>query len=407
MNAVRSRAPSPLPRPLASLVVLALLSLAMTTGCPPAKGPDVTDGGTAKSCSDCASGFCRASDEACLECVSDEHCPSATPRCDPSANRCVTCLPGEGDNCPTGEYCTAAFSCAKGCKSGASCKSGICGATHDCSDCASDVECSAGNICGTGTCGAACSLANPCAGGKSCCGSRCVETQRDIAHCGACDNACGASQFCNGTSCREVAFNNVCANPKLTALLDGIAIDDSASDTIGTALSTTCSATLATQPQGAADNRVASPTTGYPFIGGGELLVVAGGPSVQLVTGYLDTGLISPLRFTVSGETRSLVKRDGTAVVSANVGTGAGDINQGHDFFAFQLVREPGNGTLTLMAYGFDGPGTRAAAYYFQSTFLPARASQTDSWYVFEWTDTDMNLVPGAADTFTLKASGK
>ena len=78
-----------------------------------------------------------------------------------------------------------------------------------------------------------------------------------------------------------------------------------------------------------------------------------------------------------------------------------------HDYFVLQMAVEPQTATLTFMGYGLYGFGTTAGAWYFKNTLVPGRASYTDRWYVYEWTDTDASGGPTTGDTFTKVASGK
>ena len=38
-----------------------------------------------------------------------------------------------------------------------------------------------------------------------------------------------------------------------------------------------------------------------------------------------------------------------------------------------------------------------------ENQVLPARASYSKSWYVFEWSDTNLDFLPNAADSFVLR----
>jgi hypothetical protein len=64
--------------------------------------------------------------------------------------------------------------------------------------CVTDDQCGPGTICGEdGVCVPGCTETHACPGSQSCCGSVCVDTNTDIAHCGGCNIPCAAK---NGTA---------------------------------------------------------------------------------------------------------------------------------------------------------------------------------------------------------------
>jgi hypothetical protein len=151
-------------------------------GCMPTGGS--TDGGAAPRAR------CDVSNHVCVECVTNEHCPSGT--------LCV------------GSVCVMGCNTERGCPSGQSCCSGACvdwqsNLAH-CGRC--DSRCSVANampLCLNGTCGVgACNAPyGDCdrAGANGCE----TNTQTDLAHCGACDRVCptraNATSTCAAGTC--------------------------------------------------------------------------------------------------------------------------------------------------------------------------------------------------------------
>ena len=381
------------------------LALALLAACPPPRpivdaGPDDDGGGQCPST--CASGSCFA-DGGC-QCAEDAHCTSASAsRCDTARSTCVACLPGDTDNCPKGQFCQSTFTCAPGCKGSSDCQSGQCLLNHDCAACQTDLECGGGRVCSTGTCAAPCSAASPCTGGRTCCSAHCVDTARDIAHCGACTVACSPSQFCTGTACAPTVFTNVCLNPRVTVLLDDLVVDGDAGVTIGNALQAGCAPTPTLRVVGV-DAGVINASNGRPLVRSSELVVAAGGSFRQKLVDYLESNNVSPAYDSSNSTILSFSARDGggATLVSAMEST----VTPSHDYFLVELVREPGNGSLSLLAYGFRAPGTQAAAWYFNASMLPNHATLGDSWYLVEWTDGNANGLPDSLSEFSVVGHG-
>ena len=212
----------------------------------------------------CALGVCGGSARACgdgVDCNGSETCDEAADRCaegttscaagticDPSADACVatcggcvvggicyasgtvspsdacwSCQPGvsssaftprtgascdDGLFCTTGETCSATGVCGGGtarvCADGVSCNGAeSCNETSD--RCVPGTStCSAGQLCNptTDTCSATCGI------GTTLCGTTCVDTMHDPAHCGSCPTVCASgpneSPVCVGGSCSTV-----------------------------------------------------------------------------------------------------------------------------------------------------------------------------------------------------------
>ena len=67
---------------------------------------------------------------------------------------------------------------------------------------------------------------------------------------------------------------------------------------------------------------------------------------------------------------------------------------------------EPKSGTLCFAVTGMYGYGTMAAGFWAANQVIPNRASFTDSWYAYQWQDTDKVPGPSLSDTWTLIQSG-
>ena len=250
--------------------------------------------------------------------------------------------------------------------------------------------------------------AGACSGSLTCCSDFCVDLGHDPRNCGACGQACTATQFCTGTRCDEAVFTNACANGAVTVVTDPFAVDTAAGMALGTALQSCSDAgatlTVAAQTQaGVLEQDAGEAGAWRPILGVGNTLVAAGGSYGQLAVGYLDS----------NGLTRAYVKTDGVTVWvyqrSTNVAlvtTSFSGLNAHHDFFLLELAVEPQSGTLSLIGQGFLAPGTSAAAYYGSQVVIPSRASYPDAYYAYEWTDTNMDGTPNAGDSYNQVAAG-
>jgi hypothetical protein len=201
-------------------------------------------------------------------------------------------------------------------------------------------------------------------------------------------------------------FANVCANPTVTVVTDPYTIDSEAGTSLGHALAACSDAGVAlsivpqTQPgvlvpMGDAGAR---PNTGVP-----STLVAGGSWYGQLAVAYMDNTGATPVYLTNDGTTSHIYQRStGLAVVTAADTT----LTAQHDFFILELAVEPQSGTLCFFGEGILGAGTLAAAYYGSSVVVPGRATYTAPWYVYEWTDTNSDMMPDQGDTFSLAAQG-
>lgn len=388
----------------------------------------------------------------CVQCLSDAQCGGATPRCSTTTNTCVACLPGATDNCPTGQYCRPDNRCEQGCKTGPDCPSGVCLPNHSCQACTNDLQCAAGNICQNGTCVGACSATSPCGTNQTCCNGRCEGLQGDpnncgacgracglnqaccasncrstttLADCGACGVSCGVDQFCDGTGCQGKVFPNFCANRNVVAIRDGIPLDNAATNVLASTITQNCSATTTLVYGDDSDPAFVDQDGGALMFGGGYTVVTAGGPFPNLPVKWLErTKKVTKVYFSNNATgsefyfKRRLAPDAGMAdpilvtrlqmacsALLADGGTGGAH----NDVFLVELAIDPASGTLALVTYGLCSPGngTQAAAWYWANVMLPYRATYTDSWYIYEWTDSNANGQPDLNDTFTRLSSGQ
>ncbi|TAK27961.1 MAG: hypothetical protein EPO40_14775 [Myxococcaceae bacterium] len=148
-------------------------------------------------------------------CGSDADCSSSPDGrvCDTLTGRCVGCVP-TADTCSPSRHCDpATLSCAEGCRSDEGCRVSSDGGAaalrcdttrHECVQCVADGDCPSGRLCTGGACVAGCSPSRACPGGETCCGGACVDLMANPVSCGVCDNRCGlpnAVAFCRMGSC--------------------------------------------------------------------------------------------------------------------------------------------------------------------------------------------------------------
>lgn len=386
----------------------------------------------------------------CVQCLSDAQCGGTTPRCNVATNACVACLPGATDNCPTNQYCRPDFRCEQGCKTGTDCPSGVCLPNHSCQACTNDMQCAAGNVCQNGTCIGACSATTPCGANQTCCSGRCESLAVDANNCGACGRSCGTNQaccnstckstvattdcgacgvtctvdqFCDGVSCKDKSFPNFCANRNVVAIRDGIPLDNAATGVLASTITQYCSANTMLTFGDDNDPALVDQDAGTLLLGGGYTVVTAGGPFPNLPVKWLertkkvtkvyfsnntpgtefyfkkrlaaDAGMVDPILVT---------KLQSSCTTQPDGGVGGAS----NDVFLVELAIDPSSGTLALVTYGLCSPGngTQAAAWYWANVMLPNRNTYSDSWYIYEWTDTNGNTTPDITDTFTRLSSG-
>lgn len=289
------------------------------------------------------------------------------------------------------------------------CASGVCEANGDCKRCVNDDECTGGRVCGSGVCAPRCGTGrSACAAPFACCNEHCVDTTIAPQHCGACGMACSGTQFCSNvvapSACKSDTLANVCASKKATFLLDGLQADQEASAVVQAAILARCAPPPVAMTSSQSVSGAINTTTGRPIAGGGELLVAVGGDSAQRLVNYLEDSGLSRVYNEYDGlNTTWFKRRDANSSVVATITMST--LSATHDYFLVELVFDRASGTLALVLYGLDVPGTRAATFHFANTMLPSIATFSQNWYLYEWSGTSAGG-PSAADTFTLLASG-
>jgi hypothetical protein len=241
-----------------------------------------------------------------------------------------------------------------------------------------------------------------CGQNETCCAGFCTDTSKDPFNCGRCGNACSQTQFCTGTTCDDAVLKNLCVNPHATVVMDPYMEDNTAGNAFGAALSRTCMPGVNVRSTSQSSG-IAQDPGGRPLTGVGDTLVAGGGWFGQAAVAYMDSHGLTPL----------LVSTDGTSSWIRNSKTQANivfipntSLTAHHDYFLFEVGVEPISGTLSFFGYGMSGLSTTVASYYFQKSVLPNASAFPSAWYVYEWTDKDMDGIGSAGDTFNPIANG-
>jgi hypothetical protein len=227
-------------------------------------------------------------------------------------------------------------------------------------------------------------------------------------HCSACGAACTGTQFCANaptpSACKGDTVANLCASKKATFLLDGVPADQESSAVVQAAVMARCAPAPTTTTSSQSVSNAINTTSGQPIAGGGELLVAVGGDATQRLVNYLEDSGTSRVYNEYDGFNTTWFKRrdvNNSVVATITMST----LSPTHDYFLVQIVFDPISGTLSLVLYGLDAPGTRAASYHVANTMLPSIGTFTQTWYLYEWLGTSAGG-PTPGDTWTLLASG-
>ena len=266
--------------------------------------------------------------------------------------------------------------------------------------------CAHGQYCTTGgTCAPGCAVDTDCGSGEGCCGNTCKPLDT-LSDCGSCGNTCGSGEFCSGTTCETPTYPNFCDNKTVYVIHDGIAADNTAADLMASTITANCPPDVIVHTADQTDPTLVDQTTGQPLGGNGVTYVLGGGPFPNKPLKWLErTNDITKIYFDApDGINYYWRDRTGAAVATMPGSTCAA----GRDQFVTELVTDPSSGTLSLIGYGAcsGGHGTLSAAWFYANVLLPNRMQYTDSWYVFDWTDTNNDSAPSAGDTFTVLAHG-
>ncbi|MBV8761338.1 MAG: hypothetical protein JO257_28835 [Deltaproteobacteria bacterium] len=266
--------------------------------------------------------------------------------------------------------------------------------------------CAHGMYCTTGgTCAPGCGSDADCSTGQACCGNTCKPLDT-LSDCGSCGNSCGSGEFCTGTACEAPTYPNFCDNKTVYVIHDGITADNHAADVMASTIAANCPPDVMIHTADQTDPTLVDQTTGQPLGGGGVTYVLGGGPFPNKPLKWLErTNDITKIYFDAPDGV-NFYWRDRTGTSVAQMPGAQCSVHR--DQFITELVTDPMSGTLSLIGYGAcsGGHGTLAAAWYYANVILPNRMTYPDSWYVYDWTDTDNDGAPSAGDTFTALAHG-
>ncbi len=304
--------------------------------------------------------------------------------------------------------------CGNACGNGATCCGGQCVDTHaDAANCgACGIACAQGSTCCNGACADLQNDANHCGacgsvcgGSGGCCGGACVQLNT-LTDCGACGVHCQKGEFCDGKACQAPVYPNFCNNPLVWEIRDNIKSDDAGADVMASTITAICPMGVAVKVSTQTDAKLVDQKTGEPLAGGGVTYVLGGGPYANTVVKWLE-GMekVTRIYFALDGINYYWKRRADGSVAAQMAGASC---SPHHDQFIIELVADPNNGTLSLIGYGAcpGGLGSEAAAWHYAHVLLPNRANYPDSWYVFDYTDSNNDGTPNNGDTFKVLASG-
>jgi hypothetical protein len=193
----------------------------------------------------------------------------------------------------------------------------------------------------------------------------------------------------------------------MTFLKDGAAVDDALTPDVEAALVATCAPAPVTEVDPETASTATNPSTGEPVSGGGDVIVELGSPYSQRVAHYIEGAGLTRVKDISDGSTfRLLGPAPDGGPDSVIVDQPASSFTATHDFFKFEMVVDPVSGTRILQIYGIFAPGTAAAEWFFLNRILPNLSAFPLRYYVYEWTHGDAGPLPGASDSFVLRASG-
>jgi len=195
-----------------------------------------------------------------------------------------------------------------------------------------------------------------------------------------------------------VSFASLCLDQRVTVILCNAALDDNIAMVVPATLAAACATSPTTTTVQQTDPGVLAPVTRQPLIPSTELGVMVGGDGPQEGLSYLvqnDT----PVIWTVGTRATIQVRATGATIINM--------VNYGpaHDYGVIMMVRDAVTGTRYLSLQGPGGAGTAASGYWFNTVMAPTLSSDTHTWYVIDWMDTDTSNSPSSGDTFTILAS--
>jgi hypothetical protein len=152
-------------------------------------------------------------------------------------------------------------------------------------------------------------------------------------------------------------------------------------------------------------------STGRPLGSSGAGIVSFGGYLVNPVVKYAESsGTVQSdralLKFVSSGGINYFRFANGSSIAGASLS--ASVINGDQNMFLIEVYAD-GGGRYVLLCYGFGWKGTYAAGKYFDAVLYPNLSSQSESWIVVKWQDSNGNGFvngPFDGDTYTVVAQG-
>lgn len=214
------------------------------------------------------------------------------------------------------------------------------------------------------------------------------------------DAGCLAIETVDG-GCIPLLFSNVCSVPQVTVLHSGDRVDDDAGTQMGAAILANCTTAIPSRTVNWRDAGVLD-SVGAPLVGRNDVFVCGGGSFNQLHVGWLENSGATFVRDTSTSEVASFSLRDGGMVFNDSTS----NLSPSLDYFVLELAHTRPGGPLTVVGYGMYGPGTTAAAYYFETAVMPNLSTHNETWYVVRWADLDADGLPSQPAEFTVLGSG-
>jgi hypothetical protein len=211
-----------------------------------------------------------------------------------------------------------------------------------------------------------------------------------------------ADLFSNNTSVRMIYPSNSTGKP--LGCIAALTSDWTASAFVSTKLS---NYTEGQDTQATFVNQ----TSGRPLGASGTGIISFGGPIVNPVVKYAESGSTpsadrAPIKFNSQSGVVSFQYANGSSIPGASMSASA--VNGAQDFFVIETFMD-GAGRYQMLSYGFSWEGTYAAGKYFDAVLYPNLASQSQSWTIMKWNDTNGNGFvngPFDGDTYTIIAQG-
>ncbi len=139
------------------------------------------------------------------------------------------------------------------------------------------------------------------------------------------------------------------------------------------------------------DSGFVDQTSGRPAGASGQGIISFGGPVVNPVVKYAESGGTvsadrAPIKFYGSESDFYFQHGDGTGIAGANLPISV--INNDEDMFVIEVYID-NSGRYVMLCYGFGWKGTYASGKYFDTVIYPGIASYDISWIIVKWQDTN------------------